>query len=64
MMRVRVLKQTRYKQKPAWCGVELEVPEKTAALWVERGIAVLLDVEVDDGQPNRRRSRKAAEPEE
>jgi hypothetical protein len=64
MMRVRILKQTRYKQRAAWSGAELEVPEKTAALWVERGIAVPLDVEVDGGEPNRRRSRKAAESEE
>ena len=64
MMRVRLLKQTRYKQRAAWSGAELDVPEKTAALWVERGIAIPLDVEADDGEPKRRRSRKATEPEE
>ena len=65
MMRVRILKQTRFKQAPAWVGVQLEVPEKVAASWVERGIAEpLVEAEADGGEPKRRRSRKAIESEE
>lgn len=59
MPRVRILRQTRHEGAPAWPKANLEVPEEIAARWVERGIA-----EAIDGEPNRRRSRKAPNEEE
>ena len=61
-MRVRVLKQTRWKHAPAWSGSELDLPDDVAAMWIERGIASKIATDVvedDDGKPDRRRSRKA-----
>jgi len=64
-MRVRILKQTRWKHKPAWRGIELELPDDVAALWVERGIAEPLDIaEAPSGEPKRQRSRKTTEQEQ
>ena len=66
-MRVRVLKQTRWKHAPAWSGSELDLPDDVAAMWIARGIARKIATQVaedDDGKPDRRRSRKAAVTEE